>query len=50
MMNLLGDLVNLLTVPFAIYGVYVFLGFPPSDKITGFGAKALAWLTSKFRG
>lgn len=49
-MELLGTVVDLLTVPFAIYGVYVFLGFPPSDKITALGAKAMAWITSKFKG
>lgn len=46
---MLDTIINLLTVPFAIYGVYVFLGFPPSDKITAVGAKALTWLVSKFK-
>lgn len=48
-MELLNTVIGLLTVPFAIYGVYVFLGFPPSDKITALGAKSLAWLVSKFK-
>lgn len=48
-MDLINSAIGLLTVPFAIYGVYVFLGFPPSDKITALGAKALAWLASKVK-
>lgn len=46
-MNFINDVIGLLTVPFAIYGVYVFLGLPVSDKITRLGAKALAWFASK---
>lgn len=46
-MELLNTAIGLLTVPFAIYGVYVFLGLPVSDKITRVGAKAMAWIASK---
>lgn len=43
-------MIDFIVYAFAAYGAYVMLGFPPSDKITALGAKALVWIKSKFSG
>jgi hypothetical protein len=49
MMNFLSDLLNLVTIPLAIYGGYTLLGLPYTDEITALGRKLGAWVISKFR-
>jgi hypothetical protein len=44
------SILDVVVYAFAAYGAYVMLGFPPSDKITALGAKALTWIKSKFSG
>lgn len=48
-MQLLNDILNLVTLPLAIYGAYVLLGLPKTDAISALGRKAAAWLASKFQ-
>lgn len=45
---MLDFIVNLVTLPLAIYGGYVLLGLPATDSITALGRKFSAWVISKF--
>lgn len=46
---MLDTIVNLVTIPLAIYGAYVLVGLPKTDTISALGRKLGTWLLSKFQ-